>query len=134
MNFEDITYQEFVTALLNLKTKAEKNTPIENIIEETSNEFVIKGITDEELLDIIKRHNLKIPAFTPEILKELNILKQTIKITALMEASNNWKNFTLLDKKRKRRVGKKAPLNKNKQLTDFDKLLKAIAKVPKPNK
>lgn len=70
---------------------------------------------------------LKNPELTPDIFNEDEILIETLKCIGIMEVSKNQEEFKkLLEKKEKIKSSKK------KEKTDFDKILGAMMKVPKP--
>lgn len=83
-------------------------------------------------LDIVLRHFIIDEEFGTSFSldkvrdKEL-FLHQALKILSLMEASDTWKDFEKLVTKQKKN-------KKKNEITDFDKLLKGLMKVPKPDK
>lgn len=66
--------------------------------------------------------------------KDETYLVQASIILALMEASDNLKGFEKLHKKQKDRANGPATKKPDKKLSDFDKILEGIMKVPKEEK
>lgn len=87
--------------------------------------YIYSRIPDEEMNKALKgKMNKLVTVSLPDGLQLEPILKQTLKILALMEVSDSWGEFESLANKKK----------KPKELTDFDKIVKAIFQVPKPPK
>lgn len=88
--------------------------------------YIYGRISDVDIRKALKGKMKKlITVSLPEGLELEPILKQTLKIIALMEVSDNWQEFENL-------VNKKKKPDKPQDLTDFDKIVKAIFSVPKP--
>lgn len=93
-------------------------------------ELLLDNLTEDEYLSIIRQIDKKEAALVglvnhPQFLKTQEVYNLTLKLTGLMEASDNKEEFQNLLKK------KKKPKEKP---TDFDKILKGILSVPKPDK
>ncbi len=130
MTFEEEIFQDLVNLVFTLRPK-EDRTDVSRmeLIEELGNDVILPSINDKELLTILKKHKLKMPRFGPELLKEPTILKETIKILGIMETVNSWQEFKKVNEKRR---AKTKSIHTERELTDFDKILKAIIRVPKP--
>ena len=118
MKLEKLIYQDFKDAV----------NRIDNIdnLQIIAEEYIYDEIPPSNLTYILDA-NLLIPPFTEKILRNEAVLIQTAKILALMEASDNKKEFEKLFKKRK----KTKDVEEN-DIEGFDKILKGIMKVPKP--
>ncbi|WP_118951845.1 hypothetical protein [Taibaiella helva] len=115
------TYKKLLEELYRL-TKKEFNQADRHMIFQR---YIYDRIPDEEMNKALKgKMNKLVTVSLPDGLALEPILKQTLKILALMEVSDNWQEFEkLADKKKK----------PDKELTDFDKILKGILNVPKNN-
>ncbi len=71
--------------------------------------------------------------FMVQLLEE-EFLVQTAIITALMEASETWQQFVELHKKQSVAANNNNPTEQNKDLRNFDKVLKGLLSVPPPKK
>jgi hypothetical protein len=97
--------------------------------EDIFNTYIYTRVSDEEMNKALKKNPgyLKIlNTELPEGLQFEPILNQTLKIIGVMEVSEAWEDFEKLQGKRKKKP--------KKELTDFDKILKGITKVPKQDK
>lgn len=116
MTIQEQIYNRFLKALTTLKNFEKIK---ENIFKD-----VAKTYLDEKNISLTK---LSIK------LNESDFLVKVAIITALMEASNNWKEFEDLHKKQKANEKSSTPQPTNTpELNDFDKILKGILQVPKP--
>lgn len=118
------TYQSLLRELKRLTGRELSSSEIMTIWDE----YIYSRIPDIEIRKALKGKMKKLVTVSlPEGLNLEPILKQTLKVLALMEATDNWQEFESLANK------KKKP-DKPKELTDFDKILKGLFQVPKPTK
>ncbi|WP_118972471.1 hypothetical protein [Taibaiella koreensis] len=116
------TYKKLLEELYRLTNKEFSQSDRHMIFQR----YIYDRIPDEEMSKALKgKMKQLITVSLPDGLQIEPILKQTLKILALMEVSDNWQEFENLANK------KKKP-DKPKELTDFDKILKGIFQVPKP--
>lgn len=85
-------------------------------------DYIIKELPSE------KGNSYTETKFSIKLNENDELLVQTAIITALMEASKDWKEFEKLHKKQQKSKNNK-PIPK--ELTDFDHILKGILQVPK---
>lgn len=115
------TYQ---TLLIELKRLIGKELSGEEK-HEIFQKYIYDRVSDEDMLKVMKgKKNKLITVTLPEGLELEPILKQTLKILTLMEVSDSWPEFENLANKK--------PKKPDKELTDFDQILKGILEVPKP--
>ena len=94
---------------------------------EIFNEYIYRRVPDEEMNKFMKgKKNKLITVSLPDGLDITPILKQTLKLIGIMDLCDNWGEFLQHNNK------KKPPADK--ELTDFDKILKGLSQVPKPPK
>lgn len=92
--------------------------------------YIFQRVPSKELIKAFKDSKSTPPVVAmPDALDNEAIYLQTVKTLALMEASENMGEFEKLADKQNER--EKKP---EKELTDFDKILKGMMSVPKPNK
>jgi hypothetical protein len=107
------------------KGKPVKPTELHTIL----TRFILDEVDEHDILLLMKGKNSKqiqdIVEF-PQTLENKPVFEQAIKIYTLMSVAKDWDDLEKLHEQTKK---KKHPIKK--ELTDFDKLLKAIAKVPK---
>lgn len=96
-------------------------------------DYIFKELPTKTIAKILKNNpDLPTPFFDENVLKDGEVLFQTIKMVTLMEASDTLKDFKTLHKKRKGREVK--PVSTEEGLEGFAKILEAMAGVPKPTK
>ncbi len=96
-------------------------------LEDILKDYVVPEITAKQQIELARMLQEKKPEALQKIFDNINAIREAIKILALMEASDNMEEFKKLADKSKRKHKKKPP-------TDFDKILGAMMKVPKPDK
>lgn len=107
-------YSELKTLIKELK----KVTPTPKVLQEVNENYVLRYLTNSDLLALLRNNQNKLPTLNEALLKEPAILEQVIKIIALMEVSDTWQDFEKLIAKRKT----------DNVTVDFDKILKALLK------
>lgn len=115
-------YKELEEQAIRLSNGEPKGISLDDILRE----FVLPQVSTKEQIELTRMLQRKKDPNREKIFENIRALKEAIKILALMEASDNLEEFKNLSGKHKR------PKEKPYELTDFDKLLKAIASVPKP--
>lgn len=88
-------------------------------------DFVLESLPAGVVLDLSKHFDKEIE---PNILDDDALLLETLKVLGLMEASKDKKELSNLIESKKEIKSK----NQKTEKTDFDKVLGAIMKVPKP--
>lgn len=81
--------------------------------------FVIENLDVKNTLLVASVENIE-----PSILDDDNILFETLKAIGIMEVSNTIKELQKLNEKKKKLK------SKSNKLTDFDKILKGIMRIP----
>jgi hypothetical protein len=119
-------YEDLIDATQQLQTHPITRTYVNELL----NKYIIDQISEKSLLELIKgKKPVEIHKILqiPEGLEYEAIHKQALKILRIMKDSKDWEDFE-----------KKATPNKDKKpkkpITDFDKILKGIMKVPKPDR
>lgn len=116
------TYQQLLKELHRLTGK--ELTPEERM--SIYDKYIYGRIPDHEMSKALKgKMKQLITVSLPDGLQLEPILKQTLKILGIMEIAEDWEEFEKLAGKKKK---------PKKELTDFDKILKGIFQVPKPQK
>ncbi|WP_026769814.1 hypothetical protein [Asinibacterium sp. OR53] len=90
--------------------------------------LVMEGMVEKEIGAIIKALGIKSITSFESFLDYQPIYTEAIKMLTIMQLSNNMKEFQAMNAKLKKNSQKEKP---SKELTDFDKLVKAFASVPK---
>lgn len=117
------TYKRLITEIIRLK--GNKDTAHELV-----DKYILKKVSDTALLAALKKSKEHPPTIKlPQALQSEEILLQTTKILTLMEVSENWEEFEKLNDKKDQSAKPKED-KEERQLTDFDKILKGIMKVP----
>lgn len=88
-------------------------------IQEFFQEFILENLDVKNTLLVANVENIE-----PSILDDDNILFETLKTIGIMEVSNSIKELQKLNEKKKKLK------SKSNKLTDFDKILKGIMRVP----
>ena len=99
----------------------------EDIITKAIHHYIFDRIEDTELMSVYRKY--KVIQF-PQALENETILWYTLKTIGIMEASKDWKQFQELEKQRQ--FNTDIEDDKGKEITDFDRILQAMMKVPKP--
>lgn len=121
-------YDSFVENAVRLSNSLE-------LLQMIATEYIFQELPNSAILQLLKKHpETPVPFFKEEVLENEYVFLQTIKILTLMEASETWKDFKNLNKKRKEHLSKNKDIDPNEQLEGFAKILGALASVPKPSK
>jgi hypothetical protein len=116
MTIQEQIYNRFITATCRLK---EVTSISDSLLKELVNTYLDKQISSTIQFSIK--------------LKEEEFLVNTAIITALMEVSDTWQQFEQLQEKQKQ-IADNNVAPPEKELSNFDKVLKGMLNVPPPKK
>lgn len=121
--FETKIYSQLVEQLVRLQKIINlDNEQVKATINSLFTDLIYSKVEDSEILKELKKSK-QTPKIIemPDVLNNKYFLSQASKILGLLEVSKHWKEFEKLNSK----------LKKEKEPVEFDKILKAIMKVPK---